>query len=397
MTERIYYTDAYATGFAAVVLERAEAGRRVYLDRTAFYPTSGGQPHDTGRLGGIAVVDVVDESDRVAHLLAQPIGAGERVDGLVDWDRRYDHMQQHTAQHLLSAILADRFGFATVSVHFGDETSTLDLEAPAIDPDQLADAEIRANQIVWEQRPVGVTFEDAAGADGLRKATDRSGPIRVVSIAGVDRSACGGTHVRSTGELGPVLIRGTERVRKSVRLEFVAGRRALRVARSDHQLIARLAALYSAAPRDLPALVEAQRAELKASAAACRAAEDELARYRARELYDATAPDAAGVRRALVRAATTLEQVRPLAQAFSALPRCVLVAAATTPPAILIAASADSGVDAGQSLKAALAPVGGRGGGSPRLAQGTAADPARLEMVVTALTALSPAGPHDGG
>jgi alanyl-tRNA synthetase len=193
-----------------------------------------------------------------------------------------------------------------------------------------------------------------------------------------------------------VLIRGTERVRKSVRLEFVAGRRALRVARGDHELIARLAAHYSAAPRDLPAVLESQRAELKASVAGRRDSEDELARYRARELYDATAVDPGGLRRALLNDVPTLEQVRPLAQAFSALPRAVLVAVATTPRAVLIAASSDSGVDAGASLKAALVAAGGRGGGSPRLAQGTAADPAGLQKVVTALTASSPAPAHDG-
>jgi alanyl-tRNA synthetase len=397
MTERIYYTDAYARGFEAAVLERGDGGRRVYLDRTAFYPTSGGQQHDTGRLGGVAVVDVVEDGVRIAHLLAAPLGGGDRVEGQVDWDRRFDHMQQHTAQHLLSAVVADLFGFGTVSVHFGADASTLDLDTEAIAPGQLEQAETRANEIVWEQRPVTVSFEEASAAAGLRKATERTGSIRIVSIAGLDRSACGGTHVRSTGEIGPVLIRGIERVRKALRLEFVAGGRAVRAARTDHDLLARLAVQCSAAPADLPAIVESQRAELKAAGAARRESEEMLARYRARELYDAASPDPGGVRRALVRDVPALAPARALGQAFAALPRAVLVAAVSAPPTVLVAASADSGVDAAASLKTALATAGGRGGGSPRLAQGTVADPAGLERVVTALTASGPGAVHSGG
>ena len=387
LTERIYFTYAYAASFEASVTERAEDGRRVYLDRTAFYPTSGGQPHDLGQLGGVAVVDVVDEGERIAHLLAAPLGMATRVEGRLDWPRRFDHMQQHTGQHLLSALLADLFGFATVSVHFGPETCTVDLDTQAIEPPQLVAAESRANALVWEQRPVTVTFEDAASATGLRKPAGRSGVIRIVTIHGADRTACGGTHVRTTAEIGPLLILRAERIRKAVRLEFVCGARALRRARADHELLAALAAQCSAAPHDLPAILAAQRAELKAAAAARREADDLLAHYRARELYEATAPDAGGVRRAVVRDAPALEPMRALAQAFTTLPRSMLVATVTTPPAVLIAASADTAVDAGARLKAALDGVGGRGGGSARMAQGTVSGAAALEEVVTALTA----------
>jgi alanyl-tRNA synthetase len=387
MTERIYYTDAYAAAFEASVAERGDGGRRVYLDRTAFYPTSGGQPHDLGQLGGVAVVDVVDEGERIAHLLAEPLGPAGRVGGRIDWARRLDHMQQHTGQHLLSAVLAELFGFATVSVHFGPETCTIDLDTPAIESAQAVAAEARANALVWEARPVTVTFEDAASAAGLRKSPDRGGVIRVVTIHDVDRSACGGTHVRTTAEIGPVLLRRLERVRKAVRLEFVCGGRALHRARTDQLLLARLAAQCSAAPDDLPAILESQRAELKAGAALRREADEALAGYRARELYDATAPDGNGRRFAVLRDAAALEPMRALGQAFAALPRAVLVATVAAPPAVLVAASADSGLDAGASLKAALADVGGRGGGSARVAQGTVADAGTLDRVVMALTA----------
>jgi alanyl-tRNA synthetase len=386
MTERLYHTDAYLGQFDGMVLDRQDGGRRVYLDRTAFYPTSGGQPHDLGRLGGVAVVDVVDEGERIAHLLAEPLAA-TAVTGELDWERRFDHMQQHTGQHLLSAVAAELFGFETVSVHFGPATSTLDLDTPAIDAASVAAVERRANVVVWEQRPVAVTFEDAASAGGLRKPTDRSGVIRIVSIRDLDRSACGGTHVRSTAEIGPVFIRGVERVRKTVRLEFVCGGRAIRAARTDRELLARLASQTSAAAADLPGVLESQRADLKAAVSARREAEDALAQYRARELYEATAPGAGGLRWAVVPDAPGLESAKGLAQAFAALPRAVLVAAIPSSPAVLIATSADSGVDAGSRLKTALAAAGGRGGGSPRLAQGSVPDPAALGGVVTALTA----------
>ena len=384
MTERLYYQDAYLAAFQATVLERADDGRRLYLDRTAFYPTSGGQPHDTGRLGGVEVVDVVDEGERIAHLLAAPVPAGP-VRGEVDWARRFDHMQQHTGQHLLSAVLEDLYGFHTVSVHFGQDASTLDLDTPAITPEQVAAAETRANLVVTENRPVSIGFEDAAAAAGLRKPSDRTGPLRIVTILELDRSACGGTHVRATGEIGAILIRKVERVRKAVRLEFLCGTRAVRRARADQELLTRLAAQYSAAEDELPALVEAQRAELKEVVAGRREAEAQLDRYRAAELYAGAAPDAAGLRRIVVREERGIERLRGVAQAVAALPRAVFVGVATSPPGLLVAASEDSGRDAGAMLRSALAPAGGRGGGTPRLAQGTVGAEA-LERVVEAVS-----------
>jgi alanyl-tRNA synthetase len=274
-----------------------------------------------------------------------------------------------------------------VSVHFGPESSTLDLDTPAIELAQIVAAEVRANQLVWEGHPVMVAFEDAGSATGLRKPSERAGVIRIVTIQGLDRSACGGTHVRTTAEIGPLLIRRTERVRKAVRLEFVCGGRALQRARGDQELLARLAAQCSAAAADLPGVLESMRAELKGTTTARREAEEALARYKAHELYEATAPGAGGVRRALLRDVPALETARSLGQAFTALPRAMLVATIAAPPAVLVATSADSGVDAGAALKAALAAEGGRGGGSARLAQGTVPGAAGVERVVMALTA----------
>jgi alanyl-tRNA synthetase len=370
VTDRLYYLDSYLTQFDATVTERAEDGRRVYLDRTAFYPTSGGQPHDIGRLGDTEVADVVDEGDRVAHVLTAPLAA-ERVAGRIDWARRFDHMQQHTGQHLLSAVLAELYRFATISVHFGDNASTLDLDTAAITPDEVRAAELRANAVVTENRPVTVGFENAATATGLRKPSDREGSLRIVTIEGLDRSACGGTHVRATGEIGPILIGKVERVRKAVRLEFFCGQRAVGRARADHDMVTRLATLFSAAPEELPGLIESQRAELKEAAAAHREVERELDGLRARELYAAATPDAAGVRWVVVRDGNTTERQRSLGQAIASLPGGAFVGTTSSPPGIVVAASEDSGTDAAAVLRAALSSAGGRGGGNARLAQGT--------------------------
>jgi alanyl-tRNA synthetase len=384
-TERLYYTDARRLAFEGRVVAREEGGRRIYLDRTAFYPTSGGQPNDTGTLGGIRVLDVIDEEDRIAHLLEAPLAA-EAVSGNVDADRRFDHMQQHTGQHLLSAVFEDLFGRRTASVHFGDHLSTIDLEGGPLSPEQVRAAEARANALVAENRPVSVSFEDSATAKGLRKPSDRTGVIRIVAIEGLDRSACGGTHVAASGEIGAMLLRKVEKAKSQLRVEFLCGGRATRQARADYDLLASMAQGMSAAIEELPALVESQRADLKSVAAARRAAEELLARYRAAELHAAQAPGAGGTRWIVERLPSgTTDQLWTLALAVSELPQAVFVGVIDSPPTLLLASSPDSGVNAGALLKERVTEVGGRGGGSPRLAQGTVPDGGALAAVLATL------------
>lgn len=386
-TDRLYYTDAYLRDFTATVVARENEGRRVYLDRSAFYPTSGGQPHDTGMLAGVPVVDVVDDGERVAHLLSAPL-AVDQVTGEINWPRRFDLMQQHTAQHLLSAVFADAFGYPTASVHFGDASATLDLEAGGLTGEQVRQAEERANELITENRPVEVSFEDAETATGLRKASGRSGTLRVVTIAGLDRSACGGTHVRGTGEIGALLLRKVERVKQQVRVEFLAGRRAIRRARTDAELLTNLAAGFSAAPEELPALVEGRREQLQAAEARRKRLAEQLAGYRVRAAYEAAAPRTDGAR--WVRMELTeedgTESLRALGQAATALPGAVLLATLAAPPTVLLASAPDSGVDAGALLKAAFVATGGRGGGNARIAQGSVPSAAALAQLAASLT-----------
>jgi alanyl-tRNA synthetase len=384
MTERLYYTDARLIEFSARAVE--VAGDRVYLDRTAFYPTSGGQLFDTGTLGDARVVDVVDEGARIAHVLEEParFTANDELKGRIDWTRRFDHMQQHTGQHLLSALFEELYGHKTVSVHFGDESATLDIDAASLSKERALKVERRANEVVLENRAVTVAFEDSASASGLRKAVDRTGELRIVEIAGVDRSACGGTHVSSTGEIGPVVIRRIEKYKQGTRVEFICGWRAIARARTDFDSLSTIAASLTASIDEAPALVAAQAVHLKQAETEARKRGEELAKYQARERYDAAAPDSNGNRR-ITETATSMDPLRAMAQAVALLPKAVYVGTVAAPPGIVFATGADSGVNAGERLKAALMANGGRGGGSPRVAQGTVPDAAALTRVLAAL------------
>ena len=380
MTDRLYYNDSYLIEFPARVVDKSPDGLRIYLDRTAFYPTSGGQPFDIGKLGGVDVIEVVDEDDRIAHQVAAPVQAAE-VNGVIDWQRRFDHMQQHTGQHLLSAVLVDLFGAQTVSFHLGVDSCTIDV-ARSLEPAQIRDAERRANEIVFENRSVTVCFEDSSQELGLRKPTQREGVIRVISIQDLDRSACGGTHVKATGEIGPILIRKLDRIRGSQRIEFLCGLRAVKRARADFEAISSVARSFSAPPDEVAALAAAQLEKLQDSEKARRRLATELAQARGRELYASTVPDPDGIRKVVRRVASLADELRAEAQSFTAGEKSIFLAMAENPPAILLAASLDSGMNAGEFLKSALARAGGRGGGNATMAQGSLPSKDHLDQFV---------------
>jgi alanyl-tRNA synthetase len=385
MTDRLYYHDSYLRDFQARVVDVADEGRRVYLDRTAFYPTSGGQPFDLGTLGGVAVLDVVDEGNRVVHVLDRPLPRGDvgDVTGEVNWTRRFDHMQQHTGQHLLSAVFEELSGISTVSFHMGAEVSTIDVTAASLNPQQLERVEERCAEIVAEARPVLITFEDASAELALRKASERTGTLRIVSIDRLDRSACGGTHLRSTAEIGPLQIRKLEKIRGTTRVEFVCGFRALRAARTDFQLLSEISRTLSTAFDDMPAFLAAQIEKSKTLEKTCHRLSAELAKREGADLHAATAPGEDGIRR-VVEKGPIDDPLRTRAQAFIAGGKAIFLAVSEDPPSVLLAASADSGIHAGNRVKEAVSAAGGRGGGNQTLGQGSVPATA-LKAVIEAL------------
>jgi alanyl-tRNA synthetase len=390
-TERLYYSDSCLVEFRATVIEAAGGGRRLYLDRSAFYPTSGGQPNDTGTINGAPVLDVIDEGDRIAHITGEPVAPGA-AECRIDWARRFDHMQQHTGQHLLSAVLAEMCDAGTVGFHLGAGSSTIDVSATSLEPAQIAAAELRVNELVFEDRPVAVSFEEASEDLGLRKRSGRTGTLRIISIEGVDRSACGGTHVRRTGEIGPVLLRKIEKAHGATRIEFLCGLRAVRRARADYDALAAIGRTFSAQLDETPALVAAQYQALDASEKARRRLAAEVARTRGREAYQSAAAGEDGLRRmvkSLPKGALD-DELRAEAQGFSNNPKAIFAAAIADPPAVLLACSNDSGVHAGNEIKALAAKFGGRGGGNAQLAQAGLPSADAVRQAEAMLAALAP-------
>ena len=396
MSDRLYYTDPSLASFDAHVSDIREVSRtqgrslwQIALDRSAFYPTSGGQPHDTGVLtatssGGAlleAPILAVEEDDQgeVWHTTPKPLLAGTPVRGYVDWSRRRDHMQQHSGQHLLSAVVYRQLGAATVSFHLGEMTSTIDLAREAISPEELERIEDAVNEIIAENRAVTmrtiprVEAEMLMAAGTLHKLPDREGDIRLIEIDEIDVNACGGTHVEATGQIGGLLIRGTERMRQGVRVEFVCGIRAMVTARQDLATLTRTAATLSVGRLDVGDAVDRLLAEGKASNKARQKLTEELAGYQASSLLLELSPQTG--RKVLQRTFPDRDAgyLKLLASRMIASESqiCVLLASTQEEPArVIVAASSDARIDCGTLLREALAAYGLRGGGSSTMAQG---------------------------
>jgi alanyl-tRNA synthetase len=266
VTTRLYYTEPSCRRFDAIVMRAFDHDGRpaVTLDRTAFYPSSGGQPFDTGRLGGTEVLETVDNDDEVIHVLAVPLTEGTAVTGEIDWTRRFDHMQQHTGQHILSGAFETLFDNLTVGFHMGAELSTIDLtrEASTAEIERAVD---ESNRIVWEDRPVAIRFVSKAEAASLslRKEPAREGSLRLIDISGFDLCACGGTHVDRTGAIGLIAVQAVERIRGGSRVTFVCGGRALRSLRIYRDAVAGSVRALSVLPGELPAAIERLQEESK--------------------------------------------------------------------------------------------------------------------------------------
>ena len=374
ITDRLYYADCYLREFQArVIRTSSEAGGvRVFLDRTAFYPESGGQPADQGTLAGIAVLDVVEDGGEVAHLLTESPST-EVVQGSIDWRRRFDHMQQHTGQHVLSAAFEKAGGYKTVSFHLGTETSTIDLDSDRVGAKQIEETEELANKIVFENRPVQISFRSVAEANhmDLRKPTFREGDIRVVEVEGFDLSACGGTHVSRTGAIGLISIRKVDTSKGLTRVAFMCGGRALRRARRDFAILSEAAHQFSTGLENVPELIAKQAEELRDAGRLRNKLLEDLAELEALELWR-SAPERNGsrvVRR--LHAAEDVKRAKMLAHAVAKHASAIALLGVRGKPAGLFFAQSPGGkANLAEVLKQTLARFGGKGGGAHDFAQG---------------------------
>jgi len=395
MTERLYYADSFLWRFTAHVTDIREASRadgvsvwQIALDKTGFYPTSGGQPCDMGSLAassrGGAMLDAVvesveeDEQGTVWHFTRKPVTAGTKVTGEIDWARRMDHMQQHSGQHLLSAVFMRELHARTVSFHLGDTVSTIDLATGPIAHHSLERVERIANELIAEARAVTVKTvqreeAEAMLADGkLHKLPPRDGRIRLIEIADYDLNACGGTHVRSTGQIGGLMIRGMEKVSHGFRVEFVCGQRAVKAAGHDFRVLSQTALELSIARDDVPAAIERMKQERKLADKERMRLRGEVASYHAVRLV--VEEQIKGGLRLVVRDYDDrdAEYVRQLALNLTAsAPRTValLTSEEERPARLVLAKSGDVDLHCGDLLRQAVERYGLRGGGSAEIAQ----------------------------
>jgi alanyl-tRNA synthetase len=379
MTERLYASDPDLLEFDATVVDRREHEGRpaVVLDRTAFYPESGGQPWDTGTIGDARVLAVVEAGSDVLHVLDRPL-AGERVRGRVDAARRRDHVQQHHGQHLLSRAFVEVAGAETVAFHLGGETTTIDLDR-LVGEEQARAAERRANEVAWEARPVRVILLTAAEAraQGLQPPEGVEAGVRVVEAEGFDRQPCGGTHPRSTAEVGVVVIAGLERYKGGTRVSFACGHRALAAIARRQAALDRLVCALSAPLEELEAAAQKAKDDLaecdrRAKGLLERALEGEARKMLAEARGEGPAPTPAAP--ALVAAAFdgwAPGDLRILATRLVVLAPCVALLGSRSDKAHLVFAQSEGlPHDVPALLRAAVEHLGGRGGGRGNVAQG---------------------------
>lgn len=379
MTARLFFDDPYLVEFEASVVRREARGGRpaLVLDRTAFYPESGGQPADRGTINGVKVVDVQEDGGEIWHTVEGDVPA-DRIRGKIDWALRFDRMQQHSGQHVLSQAFIETLNGETRSFHLGDEVSTLEIGLGRIDEPGLDRVERAANAVVFGDREVKTYFvpEDKIAEVPLRRPPQKEGTIRIVEVAGFDYSACGGTHVRRTGEIGLIKVTRWEKIRGNLRFDFLCGGRALADYVQKNRDLRRLGGLFSVGDRDVPSTVEKYLAELKAQKKAARAMQEALAGFEAQELLH-TEPGTI-IRRVFTD--KTPEEAKLLAlKIIRQASRVVLFAAQAQPQShIILARSDDLTIDLRPFAPIVSSIVNGKGGGGPSLVEIVTLDPARL-------------------
>lgn len=399
MTQRLYYDDTYLTEFDAQVLKcrKTDGGFEALLDRSAFYPTSGGQPYDTGTLGGARVNNVyVDDSGEVWHAVDAPLDTGICVHGVIDWARRFDHMQQHAGEHMLANAAYRLLGGSTIGLHLGSEISTIDMTLPEgrtrITGDELRALEDDVNARIQMDVPIRQWFPESAELAELplRKPPTVSGHVRVVQIGDLEFCACGGTHPSSAGQIGLVKIVGAHPSRGKLRLAFVCGQRAYELLRRDYELLHEAGDILSASVEDVPMLVRGLADDVKRLTRELSQIRRDALIAGAERMYAEADINAAGVRVIARIVSADAAAARELATHLAGMGRAAAIIGADTGANIAYAVcrSADVDFGCGAALSAAAKMSGGKGGGRPDFAQGggpeTMLDAIKKECLVSA-------------
>jgi alanyl-tRNA synthetase len=390
-TRRLYYDDSFARDFTAEVLScepvvhGAAAAWEVILDSSALYPTSGGQPHDLGKLGEANVLEVRDDQEEIVHIVDRQVALGT-VQGCVDWARRLGHMQQHTGQHLLSAMFQERFGRPTVSFHLGSEISTIDLRGHEPTEDILEGVERAANQVIFDDRPVNVRYGTAEqfAELGVRKEVERQGILRAIEIEGADLQPCGGTHVKRTAQIGLVLVRRCTKIRQDWRVEFVCGGRAERLARQDFLLLRRAAEHLTCAHDEVAESAGRAVSERDARFKEYRALLQRLAEADATLALQATppGPDGRRIMAKIFQEDAPAEYLGHFASQLAKSETTIALLSRFPCGHLFFAQHPSVGQDMNALLKQVLQQLGGKGGGTRDFARGRLSDPAKAEAAI---------------
>lgn len=386
MTKKLYYADQYQRRFSSAVVEQThrEGKPVLILEETAFYPSSGGQPHDLGTLNGIRVLEVRENDDhQVLHLLEQPI-EDAIVEGQIDWDRRFDHMQQHTGQHLLSQVFIKTCDAETISMHLGEEVSTVDVNHPDLTDEQVKTTEDLANRIIYEDRQVLTHFatKDDIYTFPLRKILAVEDNIRIIEIKDFDFSPCGGTHCRRTGEIGIIKVRKAENYKGGSRIQFVCGGRALRDYQQKTIIIRHLCEMFTAGEADLPQNIAKLQEESKTLRRDLAHLTQQLDEYEARALLTERKKSGDAYVLKKIFAGRDPKELKLLAiKVLDVSPNTVVLfgGKAAGKVSLIFLRSEDGPGDMNQLMKTACAVIHGRGGGQPHQAQGGGIEPEHLE------------------
>ncbi|MDQ0156644.1 alanyl-tRNA editing protein [Robertmurraya andreesenii] len=378
MTEKLYYKNVYQKKFTAKGLcqKQDENGNRyVVLDKTAFYPTGGGQPFDKGSLNGIQVTNVEEIDGEIRHYVTTELKQIDEIEGVVDWERRFDHMQQHSGQHILTAAFVELFGVQTVSFHLGKEISTIDLNTENLTTDMISQVEKRANEIILENRGIEtkwVTMEEALQYN-LRKELSVSEDIRLVIIPEFDYNGCGGTHPSSTGQVGSIKILAWERQKKQVRLQFVCGNRVLKQLEQKHSIVLKLCQMLSAPEQEMESAVQKLLEVNKTLGKTVDELKEEMLRYEAETLWTSLEEWNGTPVIKKVFKDRTIKELQQLAKIITLQHRGInlfLVAENEDKLQFVCARDADASVNMKEMVQQILPLIHGKGGGSERSAQG---------------------------